>query len=140
MMSIRRNEIICAVLVKCDVMEASGTGFEKIMEDYSDSDEAHRPYADVRSDHFTLILPDLTYADGVGEEYTPAESGSDLEKRIIIYCAGRARSVLEIASYLKLSNSSYLRNVLKEMEEKKYLSSVKRGRAKYYTTNVNAIE
>jgi len=54
--------------------------------------------------------------------------------------AGRARSVGEIASYLKMSNSSYLRNVLKEMEEKKYLSSEKKGRAKYYTTDVRAVE
>ncbi len=41
---------------------------------------------------------------------------------------------------MKMSNSSYLRNVLKVMEEKKYLSSVKKGRAKYYTTDVGALE
>lgn len=140
LISVRRNEIISAVLVKCDVMEAAGTGFEKIMEDYSDADDEHRPYADVRSDHFTLVLPDLTYAGGVGDEGVPVESSSGLERRIIVYCAGRARSVREIASYMKMSNSSYLRNVLKVMEEKKYLSSVKKGRAKYYTTDVGALE
>lgn len=140
LMSVHRNEIICAVLVKCDVMEASGTGFEKIMEDYSDADEAHKPYADVRSDHFTLVLPDLTYSGGVDDKGFRMDNESDLEKRIAVYCAGSARSVLEIASYMKMSNSSYLRNILNEMEKKKYLSSVKRGRAKYYTTDVTAVE
>ena len=40
----RRNELIAGVLVACNVMEAAGTGFDKIMEEYASADEAHKPY------------------------------------------------------------------------------------------------
>lgn len=45
----RRNELISSVLVSCNVMEAAGTGFDKIMEEYVMVDEnighifIHRP-------------------------------------------------------------------------------------------------
>ena len=35
----RRNELITAVLVSCNVMEAAGTGFDKIVEEYKMADE-----------------------------------------------------------------------------------------------------
>ena len=44
-------------------MEAAGTGFDKIIQEYMDADEQHRPYIYSASDHFTLVLPDLTYSD-----------------------------------------------------------------------------
>ena len=56
----RRNELITGVLVACNVMEAAGTGFDKITEEYALADEAHKPYIYSSSDHFTLVLPDLT--------------------------------------------------------------------------------
>lgn len=40
----RRNELICSVLVRCNAMEAAGTGFEKIEEAYRSADENHKPY------------------------------------------------------------------------------------------------
>ena len=40
----RRNELIAGILVACNVMEASGTGFDKIVEEYASADDAHRPY------------------------------------------------------------------------------------------------
>lgn len=61
----RRNELISNVLVACNVMEAAGTGFDKIMEEYASADEAHKPYIYSTSDHFTLVLPDLTFEEGV---------------------------------------------------------------------------
>ena len=42
----RRNEIIAGVLVTCNVMEAAGTGFDKIMEEYANADDLHKPYID----------------------------------------------------------------------------------------------
>ncbi|MBR2812785.1 MAG: putative DNA binding domain-containing protein, partial [Solobacterium sp.] len=64
----RRNELICNVLVKCNAMEASGTGFEKIEEDYRSADNHHKPYICTESDHFRLVLPDLTYAEGIRDD------------------------------------------------------------------------
>lgn len=40
----RRNELISNVLVACNVMEAAGTGFDKIMEEYANADDTHKPY------------------------------------------------------------------------------------------------
>ena len=142
LMSARRNEVICALLVKCDVMEASGTGFEKILEDYRDADESHKPYVDIMSDHFSLVLPDLTYAEGVSDISGSAgiDGESELNRRIIIYCVGKTKSVEEIAEHLSLSNSTYLRNILKGLEDKGFLTSFKRGRTKYYSTDVNALD
>ena len=40
----RRNELISDVLVACNVMEAAGTGFDKIMEEYASYNDSHRPY------------------------------------------------------------------------------------------------
>ena len=68
----RRNELICNVLVKCNAMEASGTGFEKIEEAYLSADERHKPYICTESDHFKLVLPDLTYEAGTQDDDIPA--------------------------------------------------------------------
>ena len=70
--SMRRNELICEVFVKCKVMEAAGTGFDKIIEDYAKADEKHKPYIFSSSDHFTLVLPDLTYIPGIKNDSLPA--------------------------------------------------------------------
>ena len=88
----RRNELICGILVSCNVMEAAGTGFDKIVEDYSKADEKHRPYIYSTSDHFTLVLPDLTYDGGVEADptrnliYVPVPNGSKHDERILSFC------------------------------------------------------
>ena len=46
----RRNELITGVLVACNVMEAAGTRFDKIIEEYTDADEKHKPYVYSSSD------------------------------------------------------------------------------------------
>lgn len=75
----RRNEVITSVLVRCNVMEAAGTGFDKIIEEYKGEDENHRPYIFSSSDHFTLVLPDLTYLDGIEDSGNPVLA--NLEKQ-----------------------------------------------------------
>ena len=73
-------------------MEAAGTGFDKIVEDYSKADEKHRPYIYSTSDHFTLVLPDLTYDGGVEADptrnliYVPVPNGSKHDERILSFC------------------------------------------------------
>ena len=52
-------------------MEAAGTGFDKIIEEYAGADGSHRPYIYSTSDHFTLVLPDMTYMEGVEDSSTP---------------------------------------------------------------------
>lgn len=45
----------------------------------------------------------------------------------------------EIADHLKVSTSTYLRKVLSSLEEKGYITSIKRGRARYYCLDAAAL-
>ena len=142
----RRNELICSVLVSCNVMEAAGTGFDKIVEDYKDADEKHRPFISSASDHFTLVLPDLTYVDGIEEsaiptiEFAPVPEGTDFDEKVLAYCYYRAHKVSEIAAYLGVRDSSYLRKkVLENLVQNGYLEKNKVSRAMYYKTKHESV-
>ncbi len=142
----RRNELISSVLVSCNVMEAAGTGFDKIMEEYRNVDEPHRPYICSSSDHFTLVLPDLTYIDGVEDEkypvltFIPVPNGTVYDERILSFCYYQARKVSMIAEYLGISDSTYFRKqVLGNLEEHHYLEKSKISRAVYYKTNPDMV-
>lgn len=138
----RRNELIASVLVSCNVMEAAGTGFDKIVEEYRGEDETHRPYIYSSSDHFTLVLPDLTYMDGVEDSnvpslaFVPVANGTDYDDKVLSFCYYQAHKVSEIAEYLGVSDSMYLRKqVLGNLESQGYLESSKISRAMYFKTN-----
>lgn len=138
----RRNELIAGVLVACNVMEAAGTGFDKIMEEYASADEAHKPYIFSLSDHFTLVLPDLTYDKGVEDKmvpvlnFAPVPSGTELDERVLSFCYFKAHKVSEIAEYLGISDSTYFRKqVLDNLEKHGYLEKSKVSRAAFYKTN-----
>ncbi|MDO4337491.1 MAG: ATP-binding protein [Eubacteriales bacterium] len=142
----RRNELIASVLVSCNVMEAAGTGFDKIIEEYAGKDEAHRPYIYSSSDHFTLVLPDLTYLEGVEDSnipvltFAPVPNGTDYDDKILSFCYYQAHKVSEIAEYLGISDSTYLRKqVLGNLEENQYLEKSKISRAVYFKTNPDMV-
>ena len=140
--SMRRNELICKVFVKCNVMEAAGTGFDKIVQDYADVDENHKPYISSSSDHFTLVLPDLTYSDGIKNDNMPAidilpvPPISEYDEKILAYCFNSARKASEIANYLGISDSSYFRSkILNIFVNNGFLILEKQGNAKAYKTD-----
>lgn len=142
----RRNELICGVLVACNVMEAAGTGFDKIVEEYASADEKHKPYIYSRSDHFTLVLPDLTYDRGIendvveGLSFVPVPDGTDLDEKVLNFCYLNAHKVSEIAEYLGVSDSTYFRKrVLSNLEKHGYLMKSKVSRATYYKTNPDMV-
>lgn len=143
----RRNELITAVLVSCNVMEASGTGFDKITEEYARADDAHKPYIYLASDHFTLVLPDLSYLGGVQEgrmpalRFVPVAGGTNFDERVLSFCYYQAHKVSEIAKYLGISDSTYLRKqILGNLEEQGYLEKDKVSRATYYKTRREMVE
>lgn len=138
----RRNELITSVLVSCNVMEAAGTGFDKIIEEYEGQDEMHRPYIYSSSDHFTLVLPDLTYTEGLCDRNTPTltfvpvPNGTNYDDKVLSFCYHQAHKVSEIADFLGISDSSYLRKrVLENLEKNQYLEKSKISRASYFKTN-----
>ena len=142
----RRNELIASVLVSCNVMEAAGTGFDKISEEYRDADAEHRPYISSASDHFTLVLPDLTYDEGLHEDglpaldFVPAPSGTVHDERILSFCYLKARKASEIAEFIGISDSNYFRKkMLDNLVEHGYLVKSKAGRLLYFKTNPEAV-
>jgi len=142
----RRNELICNVLVKCNAMEASGTGFEKIEEAYLSADERHKPYICTESDHFKLVLPDLTYEAGTQDddipalEFIPIANGTKHDKAVLGYCYATARTTKEIAAYLSISDSSYLRkSILENLVSAGCLIQMTIGRSKAYKTNPESV-
>ncbi len=143
----RRNEIISSVLVACNVMEAAGSGFDKITEEYLDADEAHKPFIYSSSDHFTLVLPDLTYGDGVESEdyvevvYVAIPNESEHDRRILSFCYNRPHKSAEIANYLGISDSTYFRKkVLDNLVQNGYLIKENISRAAYFRTNKEKVE
>lgn len=139
----RRNELICNVLVACNVMEAAGTGFDKIMEEYSGVDDAHRPYIVSSSNQFTIVLPDLTYSEGViGADsdlelsFVPPKNASVHDAKILSFCYEHARKAAEIAAKIKVSDSSWFRSaILENLVEQGYLEKYKMGSSHWYKTN-----
>ena len=138
----RRNDLVCAVLVKCNVMEAAGTGFDKIIQEYSGADQNHKPYIFSSSDHFTLVLPDLTYLDGVRDdslpsiEFVPFSNGSNHDEKILAFCYKNAKRASEIASFIGVSDSSYFRRkILENLVSQGYLQMEKLSGVSYYKTN-----
>ena len=138
----RRNELISSVLVSCNVMEAAGTGFDKIIEEYKIADEAHKPYIYSTSDHFTLVLADLSYSEGIENgllptvNFMPPVNTTDHDAKILSYCYYQSHKIAEITEYLKLSNSTYFKkNVLDNLVNQNYLITSKNGRTTYYKTN-----
>lgn len=142
----RRNELITSILVSCNVMEAAGTGFDKIMEEYSGVDDGHRPYISSASDHFTLVLPDLTYEEGLHDpslpelSYASIPNGTAHDNKILRFCYPKARKISEIADYLGIKDSNYFRKkILENLISNKYLDKSDNGRVTYLKTNPDAV-
>lgn len=133
----RRNELISNVLVACNVMEAAGTGFDKIMEEYANADDTHKPYIYSTSDHFTLVLPDLTHEEGVLDAsvtvitFMPVPNGTEHDEKVLSFCYKKASKVADIAAHLGLSDSTYLRKQVLENPEKMAISLKARYRGRH---------
>lgn len=137
----RRDQLICDVLVKCNVMEAAGTGFDKIIDEYKNADSKHRPYVYSTSNHFTLVLPDLTFLDGIVDpivdQLPPISNPSKYDVSILSFCKNKERRSKEIADYLQISNSTYFRNtILQNLVDQNLLDKETNGKTNYYRSNL----
>lgn len=56
LVSQRRNRTICNVLTKCKLMEEKGSGFAKIINDYSTYSDLYAPTYSVTRNSFTIVL------------------------------------------------------------------------------------
>ena len=66
--------------------------------------------------------------------------GTDLDDKVLSFCYYQAHKVSEIAEYLGVSDSTYLRKqVLGNLEKQGYLESSKISRAMYFKTNSDMV-
>lgn len=138
----RRNELISNVFVLCHAMEAKGTGFEKIVDDYKDYNETHKPFIFTKNNQFSIVLPDLTYEQGVDMDTesislsSPINDSSRFDLSILAFTYSEAKTVKEISSHLKLSNSTFLRNkIIKNLINQNFLIEKDVKNAKTYICN-----
>ncbi len=138
----RRNELISAIFVLCHAMEAKGTGFEKIMDDYKDEDIRHKPYIFSKNNQFSIVLPDRTYSGGVNvdiESLILLEKINDstrFDLSVLSFCYSQKHSIKEISEYLNVSNSTYLRKeVVLNLLSQSFLIQQKNGNKLEYMTN-----
>ena len=98
-------------------MEAKGTGFEKILEDYKESDESHKPFIRSKYNQFSITLPDLTYSDGVSIDEDAIKingiinNPSKYDIKILSFAYSNYKNVKEITTYLGISNSTFIKKV-----------------------------
>lgn len=147
LISRRRNENICSILIACNAMEAKGTGFEKIIEDYKDANLVHKPIVFSKNNQFSIVLPDLTCEDGVniGEDGLlidyPVEKLGKYGLSILTYCFSSSKSAKEIATYLELSDSSFFRKeIIEPLVANGLLLERKEGRTSVYLVNRERID
>ena len=143
----RRNEVISGLFVLAKAMDAKGTGFEKIIEDYSPYDKKHQPFIYSKNNTFYIVLPDLTNENGI---YLDEESIYVLENidnptrfdlSVLSFCYLTNRSIKEITNHLNISNSSYFKtNVIQNLVSQSFLIETKIGNAFYYMTNTSKIK
>ncbi len=142
----RRNGMICAVLARCGAEAAEAPGLEGTAEAYRAADGRHKPYICADSESFTLVLPDLTYEEGLQDsevpalEYIPGERASKHDRRILGFCLENARTAGEIAAFLGISDSTYLRRtILGGLVASGCLNDMRIGTAKAYRTDPGSV-
>lgn len=123
-------------------MEAKGTGFEKIMDDYKNYNEAHKPFIFTKNNQFSIVLADLTYEQGVDMDaeslclLSPIINSTRFDLSILAFTYSKAKTIREISTHLKLSNSSFFRDkIIKNLVDQNFLIEKDIKNAKAYLCN-----
>ena len=74
-------------------------------------------------------------------QFAPVSNGTEHDEKVLSFCYYRPRKVAEIAEYLGISNSTYLRKqVLGNLEQQGYLEKSRLTRATVYKTRPEAVQ
>ena len=98
--------------------EKAGSGFDKISADYLEYGQNYKPYVTSTNNYFTLVLPNVNVVSGMINKnttnfdivYDDSLMLSERQKIILKFCYFSPKSINEIASFLNMKVSSYLRN------------------------------
>lgn len=108
--SIRRNSIIAACLDVANLMERGGTGFQTMIESYSDCEQEKQPCVMIYPGFLTLRLFDKLYTSTVREESFTDLSDSE---KILSALRKSPKSVKELQSLTNYkSRSRFLEDVI----------------------------
>ena len=145
----RRNQLICDTFAICNLMEKSGSGFEKIMDDYSAYDQRYQPSISCTNDYFVITLKDVLYKDYdyVETDFVLpliSEGKRTRDNEILSYCLDVYRSAKEIADFLGMTKSSYfMKQYITPLLEHGYLlpytATAKSSMQKYITNKEKLI-
>ena len=111
----RRNEVICSILEKCKLMEKSGTGFDKIVNEYSFAPIEYQPKVYSDPAQFIITLYDLSYKKENNSGFVnkkisfkkPKKGKREYDSKILLYCLDEPKTRLEIQNYINLSDRKY---------------------------------
>jgi ATP-dependent DNA helicase RecG len=154
--SVRRNTNICDMFVLLALMERSGSGFDKIVDDYSPLAPDRQPKAFSNEDWFTLTLPDMQFAkepvkpnpsplaSAIPEKlsFAPISGGvRDYDPDILAFCYSTPKSRAEIQLHVGAkSRSHFFLDVLTPLIDAGYLkptqSNPNSSKQKYFTNTV----
>lgn len=114
--SIRRNSIIAACLDVANLMERGGTGFQTIMEAYTDCPEVTQPVVSIYPGFLNLRLFDKLYDRHIVDY--DLEGLSDTDKIVAIIKAEGPKTTKELQQTLEYkSRSGFLKNVINPLLE-----------------------
>lgn len=141
----RRNEVICNIFSIINYLEKRGSGFDKIVNDYSAYEEKYKPYVSSNNNYFKLILPDLTYVDTeldndtIQPVFTDKILTGKYDEQILGYCYEHGKTIQQIASKIGMKPSTYFRKeIIEPLIEKGYLIS-NISRPEKFTSNKNKV-
>jgi len=153
--SVRRNPNICDMFVLLALMERSGSGFDKIIDDYSSLTPERQPKAFSNEDWFTLTLPDMQFTKELSKSsfpaitpavaeklaFTPISGGvRDYDSGILVFCYYAPKSRAEIQLHIGAkSRSHFFIDVLSPLIEAGYLKPTQNNpnssKQKYFTNS-----
>lgn len=120
---------------------------KKIIDDYKDADESHRPFIYSKNNQFSIVLPDRTYAAGVNVDnesiilLAQIKNTTRFDISVLSFCYTKPHSIKDIAEHLKVSNSTYLRKeVILNLINQNFLLQSKKGNKIEYSTNKDVVE
>ncbi len=118
-----RNEKLAAVFYRLKLIEAYGTGIQKIMNSYEDSPV--KPRIETTDNAFKVVLPNR-HVQGLSEEL------SDKERAVLALAAQRGTILRKDVEGLLDISQTLAGRLLKQLVEKKLLKMAGGGRARRY--------
>lgn len=109
---------------------------------YYDYELKYHPFIKYKDNKFMFVIPDVTNKEGISDEeviklnYPPLDSMTKYDDKILSYCYFNHKKVADIAKYLNIANSTYLKNVIVgNLVKKNYLIVDVYKDILYYKTN-----